>query len=129
MARIVVAEDDADISGLIATLLATLEHDVVFFGDGASALQECRRRRPDLAILDIIMPRMTGLEVLQAIREDEDLADLPVLLLTALAREVEVARGIKSGATAYMAKPFRIRELVREVQGLLHEDAKNAVCR
>lgn len=122
MARIVIAEDDADVSGLLQTLLATLEHDVAFFSDGAAALAECRRRRPDLALLDVVMPELTGLEVLRQIRSDPALHDLPVVLLSARVHDRDIALGRQAGATAYVTKPFRVRRLSELVQRILAGD-------
>jgi CheY-like chemotaxis protein len=122
VARIVIAEDDADVTGLLQTLLATLEHDVVFFSDGVSALAECRRQRPDLALLDVVMPGMTGLEVLRDIRADLALHDLPVVLLSARVLDQDIALGRQAGATAYVTKPFRVRRLSDLVQRILAGD-------
>ena len=119
MARIVVADDDVDIRELVEFKLATLGHDVVAVADGAAAVDACRARRPDLAVLDVMMPGVSGLDAIRAIRADPLLADLPVILLTARAQESDVETGFDSGADDYITKPFSPRELAGRVEALL----------
>ncbi|GAB2883699.1 response regulator transcription factor [Nocardioides pacificus] len=119
MARIVVADDDVDIRELVEFKLSTMGHDIVAVGDGAAALEACRNERPDLAILDVMMPGMSGLDAMKAIREDPDLAGLPVILLTARAQESDVENGLGSGADDYITKPFSPRELAARVDALV----------
>ncbi len=92
---------------------------MVAVGDGAAALDACRQQRPDLALLDIMMPGMSGLDALRAIRADEGLTGLPVILLTARAQESDVESGFDSGADDYITKPFSPRELASRVQALI----------
>ncbi|WP_101524927.1 MULTISPECIES: response regulator [Nocardioides] len=119
MARILVADDDVDIRELVEFKLSTLGHDVVAVADGASAVDEVQRQRPDLAVLDVMMPGMSGLDAVRVIRNDPALADLPVILLTARAQESDVETGFDSGADDYITKPFSPRELASRVQALL----------
>ena len=119
MARIVVADDDIDIRELVEFKLSTLGHDVVAVSDGAAAVDACQARRPDLAVLDVMMPGVSGLDAIRAIRADPGLADLPVILLTARAQENDVETGFDSGADDYITKPFSPRELASRVQALL----------
>ena len=119
MARIVVADDDIDIRELVEFKLSTLGHDVVAVSDGAAAVDACQARRPDLAVLDVMMPGVSGLDAIRAIRADPALADLPVILLTARAQENDVETGFDSGADDYITKPFSPRELASRVQALL----------
>ncbi len=119
MARILVADDDVDIRELVEFKLSTLGHDVVAVGDGAAAIEACRAQRPDLAVLDVMMPGVSGLDAIRAIRADAALADLPVILLTARAQESDVETGFDSGADDYITKPFSPRELASRVQALL----------
>ena len=76
-------------------------------------------RRPAVAVLDVMMPRLTGHEVLAAIRADDELRELKVVLLSARVQEVDVERGMEAGADAYLAKPFRAEELLEQVKALL----------
>ena len=119
MARIVVADDDVDIRELVEFKLSTLGHDVVAVSDGQAAIDACQAQRPDLAVLDVMMPGVSGLDAVRAIRADPSLAGLPVILLTARAQESDVETGFDSGADDYVTKPFSPRELASRVQALL----------
>ena len=99
-------------------------YDVVQAHDGDEALELARSRRPAVAILDVMMPRLTGHEVLAAIRADDELRELKVVLLSARVQEVDVERGMEAGADAYLAKPFRAEDLLEQVKALL-EASKN----
>lgn len=123
MARILVADDDVDIRELVEFKLSTLGHDVVAVPDGGAALDACRAERPDLAVLDVMMPGVSGLDAIREIRADPTLADLPVILLTARAQESDVETGFDSGADDYITKPFSPRELASRVQALLTRSA------
>jgi len=87
--------------------------------DGAEALAAVRDRRPDLAVLDISMPELDGLEVLRRLRADAETSELPVVLLSAQAQEADVKRGFATGASAYVKKPFSPRDLTERVDELL----------
>jgi DNA-binding response OmpR family regulator len=119
VARIVVADDDVDIRELVEFKLSTLGHDVVAVSDGQAAIDACQAQRPDLAVLDVMMPGVSGLDAVRAIRADPALAGLPVILLTARAQESDVETGFDSGADDYVTKPFSPRELAARVQALL----------
>ena len=119
MARILVADDDVDIRELVEFKLSTLGHDVVAVSDGQAAIDACQAQRPDLAVLDVMMPGVSGLDAVRAIRADPALAGLPVILLTARAQESDVETGFDSGADDYVTKPFSPRELASRVQALL----------
>jgi DNA-binding response OmpR family regulator len=119
VARILVADDDIDIRELVEFKLSTLGHDIVAVTDGAAAIESCKQDRPDLAVLDVMMPGMSGLDAIRVIRSDPSLSDLPVILLTARAQESDVENGFDSGADDYITKPFSPRELASRVQALL----------
>ena len=119
MARILVADDDVDIRELVEFKLSTMGHDIVAVGDGAAAVEACRAQKPDLAVLDVMMPGVSGLDAIRQIRSDPSLADLPVILLTARAQESDVETGFDSGADDYITKPFSPRELAARVEALL----------
>jgi len=116
---ILIADDDEDILALVKAVLERSGHEVVAVGDGAEALASVRARRPDLAVLDITMPHVDGLEVLRRLRADAETTALPVVLLSAQAQEADVARGFVTGATAYVKKPFSPRELAARIAELL----------
>ena len=119
MARIVVADDDVDIRELVEFKLSTMGHDIVAVGDGGAALEACRAEKPDLAVLDVMMPGVSGLDAIRMIRSDPGLLDLPVIPLTARAQESDVETGFDSGADDYITKPFSPRELASRVEALL----------
>ena len=116
---VLVADDDEDILLLVTTRLRRDGFETVSASSGDEALALARERRPVLAVLDIGMPGLDGVQVLEHIRADEDLRGIRVLLLTAKAQEPDVRRGFDAGADAYVKKPFspadlsaRARELV-----------------
>jgi two-component system, OmpR family, response regulator MtrA len=117
--RIVVADDDEDIRDLVVLKLRSSGHDVTAVGDGAAAVEAARSGAPDLVVLDVMMPGMSGIEACRAIRAEPLLAATPVLLLTARARTTDIAEGLDAGATDYLVKPFSPRELASRVATLL----------
>jgi len=119
VARILVADDDVDIRELVEFKLSTLGHEITAVADGQAAIDACRGGRPDLAVLDVMMPGVSGLDAIRVIRADPALADLPVILLTARAQEADVENGFDSGADDYITKPFSPRELALRVEALL----------
>jgi DNA-binding response OmpR family regulator len=118
-ALVLVADDDDDILLLVTTRLRRDGFDVIEARSGDEALALARARRPDVAVLDVGMPGLDGLEVLAQIRADDDLQGMRVLLLTAKAQESDVRRGYDAGADAYVRKPFSPAELSTRVRELL----------
>jgi DNA-binding response OmpR family regulator len=116
---VLVADDDDDILLLVTTRLRRDGFDVVSASSGDKALALAREHRPAIAVLDIGMPGLDGLEVLEQIRADDELRSTLVLLLTAKAQESDVRRGYESGADAYVKKPFSPAELSTRVRELL----------
>jgi two-component system, OmpR family, response regulator MtrA len=119
MARIVVADDDADIRDLVVFKLEQSGHEVVPVGDGAAAVEACQEAVPDLVILDLMMPGMGGLDACRALRAQPALARVPVILLTARAQESDIEQGFNAGADDYVVKPFSPRELASRVSAVL----------
>ncbi len=111
MARIVIADDDADIRELVVFKLRHGGHEVVPVGDGAAAVEACRHEKPDLVILDVMMPGMSGLDAARAPRQDPTMDGLPIIMLTARAQESDIEQGFEAGADDYVVKPFSPREL------------------
>ncbi len=118
---VLVADDDDDILLLVTTRLRRDGFDVVAARTGDEALALAKERHPAVAVLDIGMPGLDGLEVLQRIRADDDLAGTRVLLLTAKAQESDVRRGYDAGADGYVRKPFSPTELSARVRALLDD--------
>ena len=117
--KVLVADDEPNIVISLEFLMQREGYAVSVARDGEEALQAVRRERPDLVLLDVMMPRKTGFEVCQAIRADEALQGTRILLLTARGRDTDVAKGMALGADAYVTKPFSTRELVDQVKGML----------
>ncbi|TMM06455.1 MAG: response regulator [Actinobacteria bacterium] len=116
---VLVADDDDDILLLVTTRLRRDGFEVVQASSGDEALRLAREKRPRLAVLDIGMPGLDGLEVLEQIRADDELRNMRVLLLTAKAQESDVRRGFDTGADAYVKKPFSPADLSARVRELL----------
>jgi len=112
------ADDDADIRALLTIRLERAGFRVAQAADGEQALSLARELSPDVLVLDVMMPRLSGTEVLLALRGDEATAAIPVVLLSARAQEADVERGLDAGADAYLAKPDQAPELI-EVVGRL----------
>jgi CheY-like chemotaxis protein len=112
------ADDDADILALLAIQLERAGFRVAKAVDGEQALALARELRPDVLVLDVMMPRLSGTEVLGALRRDDATAEIPVVLVSARAQQTDVDRGLEAGADAYLAKPFQAPELI-EVVGRL----------
>ena len=116
---LLVADDDEDILTLVQLRLARSGFEVIVARDGEEALRLAEERCPDLAVLDWMMPKLSGLEVLRAIRASESTSHIPVLLLTARASDSDVQAGLDAGADDYVAKPFSPQELAGRVQTIL----------
>jgi DNA-binding response OmpR family regulator len=119
MSNIVVVDDDADILGLLEYKLTAAGHSVTAEADGEAGLAAIQDVKPDLVVLDWMMPRMTGIEVCLELRKDPALVDVPVLFLTAKAQESDVQRGFAAGGNDYVVKPFSPRELSTRIDALL----------
>jgi len=115
------ADDDEDILSLVSLRLQRAGFQVATAADGDEAVEIARSRLPALAVLDVMMPKRSGYEVLAELRGDEALRGMKVILLSARVQEGDVARGMDAGADAYLAKPFKAQDLVSKVQELLGE--------
>jgi DNA-binding response OmpR family regulator len=116
---VLVADDDPDILELIAFRLERAGYDVVRATDGEQALQLATELHPDLAVLDVMMPKLTGYDVTRRIRADDATKRMPVILLTARVQEADVQQGFEAGADDYLRKPFSPQELRARVQAIL----------
>jgi two-component system phosphate regulon response regulator PhoB len=116
---ILVADDDMDIRDLVAFKLEQAGYDVVAVDNGLAALTEATQNPPDLVVLDVMMPGMSGIDVCRQLRQDAGTKALPIILLTARAQEGDVEVGFGAGADDYIVKPFSPRELVSRVEAVL----------
>lgn len=116
MTSVLVVDDDTEVRELITYTLE--DYDVRTASDGDEAIREIAAQVPDVMVLDIMMPGMSGLKVLELLRADPVTADLPVILLTAKAQEADLDRGYALGADDYVVKPFSPLELARRVDAV-----------
>lgn len=116
---VLVVDDDSDIRELVSFKLEQMGHKVIAEKDGEGGLAAALSEKPDLVLLDVMMPKLTGIEVCQRMRDDEATAGIPVILITAKAQEVDVERGFAAGADDYIVKPFSPRELATRVEAVL----------
>jgi DNA-binding response OmpR family regulator len=120
---VLVADDEDDIRALVSFRLKRAGYEVITAADGEEALLLATTRLPDLVVLDMMMPKATGLEVTRSMREQSTTKDIPIILLTARAQEADVARGFDAGADDYVKKPFSPQDLQARVQALLERSA------
>jgi len=120
--RILVADDDVDILDLVVFKLTQAGFETVAVTDGMAALAAIEADPPRLAILDIMMPGLSGLDVLRKVRANDAMSDLDVILLTARSRDTDVDTGFATGASDYVIKPFSPRELLHRVNAVLARD-------
>jgi DNA-binding response OmpR family regulator len=118
---VLVVDDQPHIVRLIQVNLEKEGFQVATAGDGVEGLQKLRELTPDLVILDVIMPRKDGFEVLREIKTDPDLAEIPVVMLTVKTHNADIVQGLREGAELYLPKPFHPKELVSMVKRVLED--------
>ncbi|MFZ1490797.1 MAG: response regulator, partial [Ilumatobacteraceae bacterium] len=124
MARIVLVEDDTRISEPLTRMLQVEGFDVDLHSTGSAAMQAIRDERPDLVLLDLTLPDIDGIDVCRTLRAQDP--QLPIVMLTARGEEVDVVVGLGAGADDYVAKPFRVAELLARIQARLRPTAPTA---
>lgn len=117
--KVLVVDDEPVLVETIAYNLEQAGYEVITVADGASALETARREKPDLVILDIMLPEMDGLEVCRLLRREKHTATIPIMMLTAKGEEIDKVVGLEVGADDYVTKPFGRRELLARVRALL----------
>ena len=128
-ARVLIVEDDKDIANLIAHYLSKSGFMADVTASGREALKTIADRPPDLLILDLMLPEVDGLEICRAIRTNEKMAMMPIIMLTARSEESDRIVGLELGADDYMAKPFSPNELVARVRALLRRSQRSTAAR
>jgi CheY-like chemotaxis protein len=124
MAKILIAEDEPDIRDLVAFTLQFAGHTTIAVSNGAEAVETAKRELPELILMDVRMPRMTGYEACQAMKADPVTANIPVVFLSAKGQEAEIRSGMDAGAVEYLLKPFAPMELSAKVAELLEKFSK-----
>jgi len=119
-AKILIVDDEPPIIDVLSYNLRRANYEVVIARDGEQALAQARRERPDLIILDLMLPRLDGLEVCRTLRRERE---VPIIMLTALDAEVDRVVGLELGADDYVVKPFSVRELMARVKNVLRRSA------
>lgn len=114
--KILVVDDERHIVRLVEVNLTRAGYDVVTAYDGVEALEKVKSEHPDMIVLDVMMPRMDGFEVLKRLQADPATQDIPVIMLTAKAQDADIFRGWSSGVSSYLTKPFNPRELLTFVE-------------
>ena len=120
---VLIADDEPEILDLMRIMLEWEDHTVVQTTDGEQCLEQARAIKPDLILSDVRMPNMTGLEVLEHLQADPDLASIPVIMLSVVTTLPQVRTALQNGAIAYLPKPFEMREMARLVNRVLTRDA------
>ena len=124
MAKILIAEDERDIRDLITFTLGFAGYEVVAAANGEEALNLARQEKPDLVLMDVRMPRMTGYQACVAMKADADLKDIPIIFLSAKGQDSEIQTGLQAGAVEYLLKPFAPDQLTARIQAVLAQYGK-----
>ncbi len=119
MAKIVISEDEPDIQELIAFSLRLAGHEVIAASNGQEALDLTQKEHPDLVLLDVRMPCLTGYDVCHKIKADPKISHIPVVFLSAKGQKFEIEQGLAAGADEYLLKPFTPKELCTRVKSIL----------
>ena len=119
MAKILIAEDEPDIRELVAFTLRFAGHEVIVTSNGEEALQQAPQVMPDIIMMDVRMPRMTGYDACRAMKADPLLKDIPIVFLSAKGQDSEIQTGMDAGAEEYLLKPFAPDKLVERVKAIL----------
>jgi len=124
MTKILIAEDEPDIRDLVAFTLRFAGYEVVTGANGEEAVQLAKKEFPDMILLDVRMPRMTGYEACKQIKADPNLKDVPIVFLSAKGQESEIQNGMEAGAEEYLLKPFAPDQLTERVRSILSKFGK-----
>ncbi len=119
MAKILIAEDEPDIRELVAFTLRFAGYEVVAASNGEDAVHMASREFPDLILMDVRMPRMTGYDACRVMKSSEELKDIPIVFLSAKGQEAEIQTGLDAGAEEYLLKPFAPDQLTDRVRAIL----------
>jgi DNA-binding response OmpR family regulator len=124
MPKILIAEDEPDIRDLVAFTLRFAGYEVVSANNGEEAVQKASVEFPDLILMDVRMPRMTGYDACRAMKANPELKDIPVVFLSAKGQESEIQTGLDAGAEEYLLKPFAPDQLTERVRAILSKFGK-----
>ena len=117
--KILVVDDERYILHILDFSLGSEGYEVITAGDGEQAVERTKSEKPDLIVMDIMMPKMDGFEACKLIKSDPDTREIPVIMLTAKGREIDKNRGMEAGADEYLTKPFSPAKLIERVHSVL----------
>lgn len=124
MAKILIAEDERDIRDLVAFTLRFAGYEVFTAANGEEAVEQAPKVNPDLILMDVRMPRMTGYEACRILKLDPSMRDIPIVFLSAKGQETEIQQGLEAGAEEYLLKPFAPDQLTTHVKTILAKFGK-----
>lgn len=124
--KVMIVEDEANIALALKTVLAREGWDLSHVSDGAAAMEAIRAERPDLVLLDVMLPGVSGYDICQQIRMDDGLGDTRILMMTARGNAVERRKGLALGADGFIAKPFDLRDLMAQAKRLISTPRETA---
>jgi CheY-like chemotaxis protein len=124
MAKILIAEDERDIRDLVAFTLRFAGHEVFTASNGEEAVDMAPKVNPDIILMDVRMPRMTGYEACKVMKQNPELKDIPIVFLSAKGQEAEIQQGLDAGAEEYLLKPFAPDQLTSHVKAILAKFGK-----
>ncbi len=119
MKKILVVDDKREVVELVTATLEGEGYQIITAFDGEEALKKIGKEKPDLVLLDVVMPKMTGLEVLAKVKKDPQTKDMPIIMLTAKGQQVDKDKGIRLGAQDYIIKPFSPSHLLRKIEEIM----------
>ncbi len=118
-AKVLLVDDDDQILRSLKVYLELEKYQVTTAQSGKEALEKMKSEKPEIVVLDIMMPEMDGFEVMERMKKDSELSEIPVIMLTAKGQDVDVLKGYQMGAKSYMTKPFNLNELVENIELVL----------
>lgn len=119
MKKILIADDKPEVLELVRVSLESEDYQIIDASDGKEALEKIRLEKPDLVLLDIVMPKMDGFEVLRNLKKEPGTKEIPIILLTAKGQKIDQEKGQRFGAAGYIIKPFSPSELLRKIEEVL----------
>lgn len=120
--KVLLVDDDKQILSSLRVYLELENYEVYTASNGLEAIKQIKECKPEIVVLDIMMPEMDGFEVLEKMKAEKEYRDIPVIMLTAKSQDIDVLKGYRMGASSYMTKPFNLNELVENIELILHPD-------
>ncbi|MFA6170435.1 MAG: response regulator [Candidatus Margulisiibacteriota bacterium] len=123
--KVLVVDDEPDVVSLLEVLLNSYGYSVISAADGQQALEKARTERPDLIILDVMLPKLDGYKVARMLKFDENFSKIPIIMLTAKVTDKDKETGIETGADVYLTKPFETDKLLASIETVLRKYSQN----